>query len=293
MEGFEAILESVRQEIATTAALDDGTMKVTTLELARARAIKAAVEANPEISPRSKLSDFEYMQYALTTEGESIEQVCNRVYRQQAFKEEYKIEDTATQGIQLFHLDVLQRPGVWLAVEYLTNSENCVAVCDYAAFHPPTTDEEYTAHASAIYYLYQCLAPNFRCIRNGMSSVVECSGASLANLNLRFTERLVVEFLSSYPHNIHEVFFLSAESTVTMVMALWNRCLPERFKKNIHLGRQIEGMEGRRIDILYKVPTEEAAKERLIMKTLQLLTLRDQHQKTFTFSSASVLDGGI
>ena len=114
-------------------------MHLSQTEVARAKAIKTAVEASQSLI---NLTDFEYAQYALTTGNETIEEVCERVSRMQAFRHQYRLEDTLAEGVVLVHQMTRQHPGVYLAVSLLRACQNYLLVEDCAAFVPPKTDEE-------------------------------------------------------------------------------------------------------------------------------------------------------
>lgn len=281
----DAIVEAVQQ--STTCSAQDPTMQLLPEEKERALEIKAAVEVDQRVQ---NLTDYEYVQYALTTTGDALENVRERVYRMQAVREEYGITDDATQGVQLYHQMTMQHPGMFLAVDYLPQSDNFIIVLDYAAFVPPKTDEEYRIFMAGFYYLHQATNSNFRAIRVGVSCLVECSGAEYRNLDLGFFEKFAMQSFGLYPMNVLEEFYLNSESTITLALSIMKRFLPQRIQKKIHLGHRIEGLEGTRIDVLYKTPTEEAARERMVLEVLKLLTLRYQHQKNFSLSEARLIN---
>ena len=62
---------------------------------------------------------------------------------------------------------------------------------------------------------------------------------------------------------------------------MWKRVMNTDVKKSIQLGCSIPGLEGYRMDVLYKTPTPEVARENMISKVEKYLRLRYQNQRTF------------
>lgn len=284
MQQVDNIIAALRQE--TAVAADDISMQLTSAEVARAKEIKTAMEALPELP---NLSDFEVVQFALTCPGMSLEQACDKMSRFHSFRREYRIEDTARDGVQRFHHMTLQHPGLVLALEYLPSSSNYIAVHDYAAFFPPKTEEETHVLFQGLFYLDQAKFPNFQSIRVGYTCLIECSGAGYANFDADFCQKFVVELFNSYPLNQKEVYYINSESTMSMMTALWNRFVPERVRNKWVLGFQIPGFEGQRIDVLYKTPTEEEARGRTVLQLLKNLLLRYTNQQNFSLSNPSII----
>ncbi|CAB9519332.1 expressed unknown protein [Seminavis robusta] len=289
-EGFnpENVLAAMRAHANQPQDIVDPTMQLTVAEVDRARQVKAAVEAIPGLH---SLSDFDIVQYALCAVDETMDQICHRVHCQQAFRQQYQIDDTAAQGVALFSQMTLQHPGMFLAADYLASSEGYMCIVDHAKFFPPKTDAQIRIHMAGTFYLNQALNPTFRAMRNGTTSMIECSGASFDNMDLKYMEKFAVEFFSHYPQKAKEKFFSSAESSITMLFALWNRFLPASIREKIHLGGELSGMDGQRIDVFYKQPTPEIARDRLCRKVLHLLTRRYDNQANFSLSKPSVMDG--
>jgi CRAL/TRIO domain len=268
----------------------DPTMTLSLAEKARALQIKAAVEADPRLST---LADFEYVQYALTCADESLEMVCQKVHLLQAFKQEYQILDEAVQGCQAFHELLHLQPGYMLAVEYLPSTRNYIKIADMAAFQPSRvqTKGQWGIFLGGLFYIYQCLNPSFEAMRTGISSMLECEGASMDTFNPGLLEKTASELLQFYPKNVKEVFFLNSGTAANLMYACLKRFLPKRIQQMIKLGYKTDGMhEGQRIDSLYLTPTPEKAQERMALKVLQLLALRYQNQRAFSLDDVALRD---
>jgi CRAL/TRIO domain len=284
---LEVIAEYVRQNTPQT-PMDDPTMRISPAEKARALAIKAAVEAD---SRTRNLSDFEYVHYALTCREESLDVVCERVYLLEAFKNEYKLLDEALQGVQLFAAYLTIFPGIVLAIDFLPNTGNYCVVCDYKAFRPAErqTDEETRSCLGGIFYQKQASQPDFQAIRNGVSMMLECMGASFANFDSNKLEQYMIEFRRAYPIKQKEWFFLNANTIATLTYGMWKRFLPRHIQETFHLSHQVEGLGGTSLSTVYNTPTPEDAEKRLLVKVWQLLARRYQNQQNFSLETATVV----
>ena len=70
---------------------EDKVLQLRRTELERALAIKQAVEQDMRIHHKS-ITDFDYVQWSLTTGEDSLEVVVEKVYLMQCFRDEYKIQ---------------------------------------------------------------------------------------------------------------------------------------------------------------------------------------------------------
>ncbi|CAB9515744.1 expressed unknown protein [Seminavis robusta] len=263
------------------------TMLLTEEERNRALEIKAAVEADDRIR---NLSDFEYVHYALTRKSpeETMESLTHRVYMMQCFREEYRIQDTFEEGLELIHQYTQQQPGLVIDVQLLASSYNYLSVEDFAKFNPRAvkTHEDYRIFTGGSFYMLQARQPNFAAIREGMPSMVECEGASFANFDSHVTERYQHEFFLHYPYKMKEVFLLNSPTVVNVFFALIKRFLSEETAKAFHLGHQVEGLEGQRIDTFYNTPTRN-----MIRKVLEALQIRYKNQEEFSLAQCTGGEG--
>lgn len=286
--------EVIRRLGGAQPAADDSNMVLTLAEKNRALRIKAALAEDDRID--RTLTDYELVQYALVTNNETMEQVCERVYRMQEFCRQYRIDESdnpVREGAILFHQMTVEHPGFNLAVEFLPVSQNYVSVLDFAAFNPQrvkSSEESWRVYFAGCFFLDQCLMPDISCIRNGISLMVECMDSTSANIDLGVLERQVVEFTAHYPMRSREIFFLNSHSVTNMACALWKRFLPVEMRKQFQLGQQIPGWEGQRIDLLYNTPTPEEARERMLLRVVQLLHLRYQNQANFSLATARIME---
>ncbi|CAB9531370.1 expressed unknown protein [Seminavis robusta] len=263
-------------------------MEISQAELDRAMEIKAVFAQDERL--REMPSDFMCVQYALCTGDESLEILCDRAYLVQCFKEEYKIANTVEEGIDLFHQYTLLQPGNFLAMEYLPDEKNYFIIVDAAAFFPSAikTDDQVRTWIGSTFYWWQATLPDFQAIRNGWTQMFECMGASFDNFDAALTER-AKDLMKAYPKNQRVLYFLNSPTVVNIFWALWKRGLPEREAKSFVLGHSIPGWEGERIDSLYKQPTEEAAREKMILNVYDFLQLRMKNEREFSLDRAANL----
>jgi CRAL/TRIO domain len=274
---------------------DPVTMLLSAQELRMAHDIKRAVEADAELT---NLTDFEYVQYALThptiNDGNiPISQILQFVAKMQAFREEYDIHESVEEGEACVAELSLLLPGLFLGIHYLPSSGNCISINDWAAFYPAAikTREQYASYFRGSYYRFQCMNPTFLAIREGMSSLFECDGVKSQNFDFRLFEQTYAELYQSYPKRYKEVFFVNSPSVVNMAYGLWKRYMSKNMKETFHLGFQINGLEGYRIDSLFKTPTEEQGRLLMIKRVKELLTVRYYHRNTYRLPPLDTLNG--
>jgi CRAL/TRIO domain len=268
------------------ACFGPATMSLSQEEIDRALEIKMAITSDPNLD---NLSDFEYVQYALALPAseEPIATVLEHAYAMQCFRQEYRITDTLEQGSELFRASLRQHPGFFLAIEYVPNPGNFIAIDDVAAFDPSVLSgyEERRIGMAGFYYRYQCVSSTFQAIRSGVAIMVECEGCSFSNFDAKANEQFMLEFFRWYPKRHKEVLFLNSPTIINVAYSLWKKYMNSNMKDAFRLGYQIEGMEGQRIDALFKTPSPEIARQHMVQKVEQFLKLRYRNQKTFSLNN--------
>jgi CRAL/TRIO domain len=283
---YQVMNEAVTMALVDAIANLDTTMFLSHAEYDLAVAIRQAVEANEHLT---NLTDMEYVQYALTVVSaqETMDSILERIYMMQAFRREYNIQDTAADGIQLFNDLTLQHPGWILTIDYVASTQNYIAIRDLAAFYPsrPKTPVELRIMMGGMYYIFECMNPNFTAIRNGMSSMNECMDVTMENFSYEAMEKLLHELIRPYPKNQRGTFFLNSPEMINVFFSMYKRFLTEKITKTFQMGHQVEGMEGRRIDELYKIPTPEIAREKVVLRVYDFLQLRYLNRATFSLAN--------
>ncbi|CAB9519162.1 expressed unknown protein [Seminavis robusta] len=266
----------------------DPLMQLTREEIARAINVMANVEQDERIQNRS---DFEYVQYALTNLNETVEQVLERVYLMQCFRQEYKINNTPEEGANFLHNFSIMCPGLLLGVDHLPLQESYSVAIDIAKLLPKEqirTDEDLRVYMAGHYYYWTSLYPNFMAIRQGFTMVCECEGTTMASFDPELFEKSGHHLFKSYPKKEKNVFVLNTSTVINMWWALFKRFLRADQRGKYHLGYQVPGYEGRRIDGLYKMPTEEAGRQRMVSHVHEFLTLRKKNEIEFCLLEAAL-----
>lgn len=260
-------------------------MMLTGPEIRRAYVIKQAVELDEANNDIHNLSDFEYVQYALTCEPEeSLEFIVRkRIFTLQCFKEEYKVKESLEEGVTVFHQLTLTLPGLILALEKDQPNGNYVCIQDWSKLlisrvkSPDKLREFLVGH----YYLYHAWNPDFRAMRLGVRNVFECEGTTFVNYDQTFFEVFMEHLYIGYPLKHQVQHFLHTPSVVNIVVGLCKRFFSPAFMDTLHIGEDLEGFDGQRIDVFFNVPTPELARQKLVQNVETSLRLRQQNQLSF------------
>lgn len=260
-------------------------------EIDKAQQIKKAVKRQSEIGDDSDihsglkpLSDYEYVQYAICTEGETIDQIVQRVTMMQAFREEYNINDTVEEFADLLEQVQDIQPGWLLTVDYLPDTQNFCYALAWSCLFPGRykTHKHFRIHFGSMYYIHQVLFSNFCAIRQGYVAIGECTDCTLVNCDFGFFDKFNQEIFRWYPSHAKEMVLMNSPGCVNIVMALCQKFLTPNTKNSISFGVQIQGMEGQRIDPLYQSPTPEIARQNMMTRVKSFLSERYKHERQFT-----------
>lgn len=258
---------------------DPSRMELTQEEIEWAKAIRTAVEANNEVD---NLSDFMYAQYALIDQ-DNLDQALRRIQHFQIFRQEYRLLDTADEGILILHRLIDLLPNIMLSVSFNEEEGNFVLVMDIAAFREKNlkTDADYRYLLGFVYYIGHVLSPDFTAIRQGTCYVIECDGYDWKNLTMSTRRRLWTESLAVYPYRIQQIKYFHTGIYANMAAALMKRFLPVEVYSKIAVGCQFAG----RLDTFYAVPTRELANDRFLRRTETCLLARYENIKNFRLPS--------
>jgi hypothetical protein len=170
-----------------------------------ARAIKTAIEAEPEID---NLLDFWYVQLAVVCRNDVVSAV-ERARNMQYFKQEYDIRDTmedAKRTIQ--NLNNLFEHFV-ISFSYNGTNKNYVVVIDMTTmdYRALQTDRAWRDYLAGVYYLKQAAFPNFECMCQGITILHECQGFDFYGKfgGLGLLSRLSKELLGDHPALHHSI----------------------------------------------------------------------------------------
>ena len=263
-------------------------------EIRWAYQIKEGIAANQLLKP---ISDMEVAQFAICTcadpfagvdaAGTTLEEVLDRVYKLQCFREQYGFDHQylgVEEGCQLLGAYLQQQqPGHLVTIDYLPSQGHYMIVWDRAAFHPSRVRQEtdWKLYQGATYAIFLILNSHLRATRSGVEVILECDGMGVKNYDSAFEERRVNELFSYYPFVNKEFHFLNTPTVAILLYQVVKPFLNKQFQKTVKLDAKLEGYEGQRIDTLYNVPTFEYAQHRLLQRLEGYLRERLYHQKHY------------
>lgn len=286
---LEALAQALQDEEERVMALPS--MQITEQEREWALAIKKAVEADDELK---NLSDLEYVQYAIATEGD-VPGSLKRAKGLQLFRQEYGINDTLDQGTNMLQA-MLQdhEPGLILSVDKVqtTTSDACddpdlfshfVFVLDFAKINPkgihlPSHKRD---TLGALYYAHHATQTTPAAIRNGCVFIAECEGMTFDNISLDFLGSLFREMKSHYPIRIKEISWLRAATAATVMFALAKPFLPRHVRETVNLQYDFQAYDGRLDALFLTKPTPEENAMFILQKTSSHLAERLRNEKLF------------
>ena len=196
----------------------DPTMRLTPDERNWALEIKAAVNnssnnSNNNNNALEKLCDFECAQWAIISKG-NIADALRRIGTIQAFRKNYKIDNSVDQAV--FYLNALmdQQPGFVLNLNVdlvLQESVNCY---DVGKFLPKVAMgcsknngdgssggifDNWQICLGGVYYLKYTCQPSLAVIRNGFMELIDFGDYEWENFSMEAQERLFGELMGDYP----------------------------------------------------------------------------------------------
>jgi hypothetical protein len=254
---------------------DPDRMKLTREEYENAITIKELVEGLPDLD---NLSDLMYVQYAIVCKDDT-EDVINRCYALQAFKEEYKILDSYEQGCRYLDFVLKLFPRLYLSFGFDAQQDGSyMVVQDMEKFDPKafTTPDMEDDCMRAMYYFYPMLAPDIESIRKGHVVVTECLGMGMRKDVLKYFTTFFSICCSHYPQVAHSHCFHTG-TMLNVAVSILRKILPENMRGDFQVGFM---SDDHLADVLL-VPTVEAANERVLKKMKEVLRRRYDIEASF------------
>jgi CRAL/TRIO domain len=280
--------------------VDDPSMALNDDELRWARQIKDAIHDTPHLRP---ISDMECAQWAIVTVGQqNLDEVLERVYRLQCFREQYNIgnitsstspltlEGILEEGVALIRTYIKeQQPGHLLTIDHMASQGHYLIVWDRAAFRPAKVmcEDDWRVYQGCTYFIFLILSSNVRAIREGIALILECEGMGYQNYDSHFEERRTVELFGYYPFKTQEAFFLHTPTVAIFLYKAVKPFVSAEFNSSVKLDANVEGLGGSRINTLFNSPTFDEAQDRLLIRLRQYLEQRLRHQLNYKLPSAS------
>ena len=111
-----------------------------------------------------------------------------------------------------------------------------------------------------------------------MILIAECEGLDWMKTDMRTMSRVWEEFLVAYPVIFRELKLFHTGVVANLTFSLLKKILPERIHSKYNLGCQFDG----RLDTYYRIPTEEAADQRVQAEMECFLKMRYDNEKSFS-----------
>jgi CRAL/TRIO domain len=279
----------------------DPTLTLTTPELERSQNVQQAAESHKRLlnlqqrqrlkgHKVAKLTAYDFAQQAIVASAEETEDdIADRLYKLQCFRDEYRIQDTVEEGVTLIHQLMEMMPGYLLSVDFAPRYGSYIFVWDFAAFYPAKLKEQKDLRIflGALYYICQCLSTNLKAVRSGVVFITECQGMSAANWDMQLEEKMLAELFCHYPFKYKECLWLNTPTIANIAYALMKPLVRRDFLASWRMGCKLDGYEGR-IDSLFKMPTPAIAQEQLLKRVEGFLTERARNVRNFELSECMV-----
>jgi hypothetical protein len=152
----------------------DDRMRISPQGRAWASAIKAAIEADPEID---NLNDFCYVQLAVIC-LENVEEAVEKARDMQGFRNEYNVRDDLEDAKKTVWEYLNLYDNFILSFTYSEDEKSYVLAVDFAAmdYKAVQTDKAWRTNIAGIYYIKQAMVPDFLSMCNGITILHECDG---------------------------------------------------------------------------------------------------------------------
>ena len=273
---------------------EDPSMIVLPDEREWAFSIKRAVNEADHLDP---LADFEYVQYAIITQGD-VAGALDRIEGMQTFKREYNIDNSVEQGIEHLRLDMeLISPGFLLHLDTCPETNGPIIVCDYSDFDPkfirsacPDRGPDYywrTYVVTSYYKVYTC-QPTFASIREGLVLLVDCAEVEWTNLSIDFETQMTEELRRFYPLKYKKVLAYNTHLIANLGWSLFKKFMSPSMRETLKVGCKIIGPVSNvetetptRLHELFMQPSKEVVQNNLLQRARDLLTIRTENTRKF------------
>lgn len=244
---------------------DPRRMWITRQEQLDALDIKQAIIATPQLD---NLSDFRYAQLAIVCK-EDVADALHQARSLQAFRQEYKIEESYPDGCSSLSKILELLPKFLLSFTFSIPDGTWASVHDNIKIDTTV----FTAVArrrywfAGAFYTAHAFFPDLESMRKGLIALVECQGMDWTQKqDFRLIRDLFSQLWSMYPftgilkHYHTGVIF-------NVMAAMLRKTLPGDMKHRLQTGLVHEN----RLDSVFLIPTAEVATQR-ILQTMQAIS---------------------
>lgn len=268
---------------------DDETMTISDEEKEWALEIKRAVEDNEHLLP---LTDYEYVQHALVSEGKLGEALC-RVERMQNFCQEYGVDKSVEQAMEMLVELIHQQPGFLLHMDCDPVAHNTINVIDLGMFDPRLAqadpdgrDRNWRTFACGVFYMKYCSQPSFATIRAGFYVLAEFGDVGNHNSDPAARMRLFDELMRYFPMKWKQFLAFNTGYAATIMLSIVKSFMPKTLASVVEMGCQIEESDEtrnptKRLREFYMQPTVELAYKSILQKARAMAERRDYNTRHY------------
>ena len=240
--------------------------------------LKAAVEADEELEP---LPDLQYVQFVITFGGD-LKATLERVRGLQAFRHEYKINDTIEEGMILVSAFTREHPGCLLSFAYDDETENYGGIYDRSRMNHQIlkTDQNWRVFLGSAFYIFNALCPDPHSMRQGVFFIAECQDTQSQKMSVDALQQCWYHFLHHVPVFLRSILFFHTNTVANLSYSLMKPFMRHDVRNRITVGCQL----GVNLSSLYLLPTPEMATQRILMRFADFMTTRYENQESFSLS---------
>lgn len=265
----------------------DDTMKISALEKQWALALQQAVKESDGLKP---LTDFEYVQHAIVSQG-NVQEALFRIRGLQAFREEYGIDHSLEQALDYLTRAMQMLPGFILHLDNCPFTNEAIMVWDASACYPEkvlslerTTGKEYNwkTYVVAHYYMNYLCQPTLFAVRDGLTILIDCGDVSWNNVSMDFQKRMNDELRLYFPLRWKRILAYNTATIANIGWGLFKRLMPQNMRTSLKLGCQVIGTEtDTRLRELFLQPSQADAKSNVIARATTLHKMRRENTANF------------
>lgn len=270
----------------------DDTMNITSQERQWAFAIKQAVHDSEELKA---ITDFDYVQYAMVTQGNTQEALF-RIGGMQAFREAYGINHTVEQAVDYLNRTMQMLPGFILHLDNCPHTQEAIMVWDASVCYPEKilslnrehgAEYNWKTYVVAHYYMNYCCQPTLYSVRDGLTLLMDCGQVGWENISMDFQRRMNDELRTFFPLKWKRILAYNTAVIANVGWGLFKQFMPPHMRESLKLGCQIAGSGAEtRLSELFLQPSLDGAKDNILRRVQSLILQRNENATRFRLQAS-------
>ena len=273
---------------------DETAMSITNEERGWALELRQAVEDDDD---RQKLSDFEYTQYAIVTQGH-LQDALKHMATVQRFRQTHNVKrsqsEMVQQGVDAIGAFLKQQPGMLLSIDVDPVTFEGIQVFDIGAVNPGAALDASSPNGveyhlknwlPGFYYMSVASNPLLATVRRGGFHMCDFQSYGWMSWSMQLQSRFSDEFFKDNPVRYRKVLCFNTGSVATVCCSLLKHIYPPAFVSALQLGCKVPLEENdsvpKSLADKYLQPSMEEAYSRLLLRVRELLTLRAKNEQLF------------